>query len=59
MGRIYSEAEKMMQVSELQRKGRHGKASRLARKYGNERKDPELKRHFWSEAERSRRINYD
>jgi hypothetical protein len=56
MGRVYSEAEKMAQVASLQRNGRHNEAANLSQRYGNERKNPSLKNHFWNEAERSRRI---
>ena len=56
MGRIYTEAQKMAQVAELQRNGQHGRAASLAQRYGNEYKNPSLKKHYWEEAKRSRRI---
>ena len=55
MGRIYTDAERLLNAAELSKNGRHGEAAATYQRMGNECRKPSQKKQLWGMAEESRR----
>lgn len=55
MGRVYSDAERLLQAADLSNRGHHNKAAGIYQKMGNEVRNPAQKKQLWDLAKDSRR----